>query len=101
MMRLAEPFVYRFTEIPSPPEVFNFMIKHGPIDVKEAYGTFNMGAGFAVYVSPADAEQCVRLARDAGHTAWIGGNVLKQGDRKAVEIVPRGISFEGETLQLR
>jgi phosphoribosylformylglycinamidine cyclo-ligase len=101
MMRLAEPFVYRLTEIRSPPPIFAFMMEHGPMDLKEAYGTFNMGAGFAVYVAAKDAGQCVQLAEAAGYTAWIGGTVRKEGGRKAVEIVPLGITFEGDTLQLR
>jgi phosphoribosylformylglycinamidine cyclo-ligase len=60
-----------------------------------------MGAGFAVYVDPADAERCLHLARETGYDAWVGGTVLKQGSRKAVEIPSLGITFEGETLQVR
>jgi phosphoribosylformylglycinamidine cyclo-ligase len=71
------------------------------VDVREAYATFNMGAGFAVYVSPRDAAACVRLAEQSGYRAWIGGAVHRQGSRKAVEVVPLGIAFEGETLQVR
>jgi phosphoribosylformylglycinamidine cyclo-ligase len=43
----------------------------------------------------------VQLAEAAGYSAWIGGTVRKEGQRKAVEIVPLGITFEGDTLQLR
>ena len=42
-----------------------------------------------------------RFAEQTGHRAWIGGTFRKRGDRKAVEIVPLGITFEGETLQVR
>jgi len=101
IMRLAEPFVYHITDIHTPPSVFEFMIDAGPIDVKEAYGTFNMGAGFAAYVAANDAERCVDLARACGYETWIAGTVQKQGDRKAVEIVPLGLTFDGESLKLR
>jgi phosphoribosylformylglycinamidine cyclo-ligase len=101
LMRLAEPFVYRITEVREPLPIFKFLMKSGPIDLREAYGTFNMGAGFAAYVDPADADRCVRLAREAGYDAWLAGTVLKQGPRKAVEIVPLGLTFEGDTLKLR
>jgi phosphoribosylformylglycinamidine cyclo-ligase len=101
LMRLDEPFVYRLTEVREALPIFNFIMRAGPVDRREAYATFNMGAGFAAYVAPGDAERCVQLARAAGYNAWIAGGVRKQGDRKAVEIVPLGITFEGDTLQVR
>jgi len=101
VMRLDEPFVYRLTEVREPLPVFRFMMERGPVDVREAYATFNMGAGFAVYVDPANATQVLRLAETLRHDAWLAGTVQKQGDRKAVEIVPLGITFEGDTLQVR
>lgn len=101
LMRLSEPFVYRMTQLAQPLPIFDFIERHGPVEPREMYATFNMGAGFAVYVEPTDAEACVRIAEQVGHRAWIGGAVQKQGERKAVDIVPLGITFEGETLQVR
>lgn len=101
LMRLSEPFVYRMTQLAPPLPVFDFLERYGPVEPREMYATFNMGAGFAVYVDPADADVCLRLAEQTGHRAWLGGTVQKQGDRKAVDIVPLGITFQGETLQVR
>lgn len=101
LMRLEEPFVYRMTELPPAHPVFQFIMEQGPVDLREAYATFNMGIGFAAYVAPGDAERCAAIARKLDYTATIAGTVQKQGQRKAVEIVPLGISFEGETLQVR
>ena len=101
LMRLHEPFVYRMTLVPEPPAVLRFIVRAGPVDLREAYATFNMGAGFAVYVDPADADRCLGLAAETGYAAWRGGTVLKQGGRKAVEIPDLGITFEGETLKVR
>lgn len=101
LMRLDEPFVYRMTEIPPPPPVFEFIQERGPVERREAYATFNMGAGFAVYVDPADTEKVLAIARESGYSAWDAGQVLKQGSRKAVEILPLGITYEAETLQVR
>jgi phosphoribosylformylglycinamidine cyclo-ligase len=100
-MRLNEPFVYRMTQLAPPLPVFDFLQRHGPIDEREMYATFNMGAGFAVFVDPNDADTCIRISREVNQPAWVGGTVQKQGDRKAVEIVSLGITFEGETLQVR
>ena len=101
LMRLPEPFVYRMTMVPEPPAVFRFIVRAGPVDLREAYATFNMGAGFAVYVDPADADRCLAVARDTGYRAWVGGAATKQGRRRAVEVPPLGITFESDTLAVR
>jgi phosphoribosylformylglycinamidine cyclo-ligase len=101
LMRLEEPFVYRVTEPPAPSALYQFLLREGRLSPREAYATWNMGAGFAVYVEPGQAERCVALARDVGLGAWVAGTVVKEGERKAVEIVPPGICFEGETLEVR
>jgi phosphoribosylformylglycinamidine cyclo-ligase len=101
LMRLSDPFVYRMKALAKVPEVFQFIQQTGPVDTKEAYATFNMGAGFAAYVSPADVQGCLTAARSAGIDAWVGGTVVKQGQRRAVEIEPLGITFEADSLHLR
>lgn len=101
LMRLDEPFVYRMNYVPQPLPVFQFIQKSGPVDLREMYATFNMGVGFAAYVSHSDAERCVKIAKQVGHQAWIAGQVVKEGSRKAVEILPLNITFSGETLQVR
>ena len=101
LMRLDEPFVYRVAAVGEPQPVFDFLMRAGPIDQREMYATFNMGIGFAVYVDPGDADAAVTAARGAGYDAWVGGTVRKEGGRKAVEIEPLGMTFEGETLQVR
>jgi phosphoribosylformylglycinamidine cyclo-ligase len=101
LMRLEEPFVYKMHDLGSIPEIFNFLVQHGPIDIKEAYATFNMGAGFAVYVPPEHVKEVIRLAESLRYTAWQGGTVSKEGSRKAVELLPLELTFESETLQVR
>ncbi len=101
LMRLAEPFVYRVTRVPPPHPVFKFIMGAGPVETREAYATFNMGVGFAVYVDQNDVSQALSVAAATGFAAWVGGHVERQGDRKAVEIDPLGITFEGDTLQVR
>lgn len=101
LMRLDEPFVYRIDTVGAVQPIFDFIMEHGPVDRREAYATFNMGAGFAVYVDPKDADRTVRLAQTLRHTAWRAGAVHKQGTRKAVEIPPLNITFESDTLQVR
>lgn len=101
LMRLAEPFVYRIDVVPPAPAVFPFIAEHAKLEAKEMYGTFNMGVGFAAYVPNEQAEAIVKLAERLGHRAWLAGRVLKQGDRKAVEIPSLGITYEADSLKLR
>ena len=101
LMRLDKPFVYRVTDMPTPQPVFDFLEKRGPVERREMFATFNMGVGFAVMISQADVAQCLAAAETAGNEAWVAGVVESDGDRKAVEIVPEGITFEGGELQGR
>jgi phosphoribosylformylglycinamidine cyclo-ligase len=101
LMRLEEPFVYRMTAVPPAPAVFRFIQEKGPVEMTEMYATFNMGAGLAVYVSPGDVGQCASAAEAVGIEAYPSGQVVKEGNRKAVEIQPLGIVFEGDSLRVR
>lgn len=101
LMRLAAPFVYQITQLPAPMELYEFLSESGNIPASEMYATFNMGAGFAVFVPRSQADNVVEIAKGLGYEAWLAGQIEKQGDRRAVEIVPLGITFEGHTLQVR
>jgi phosphoribosylformylglycinamidine cyclo-ligase len=101
LMRLDEPFVYEITEPRPIPALFQFLMEAGPISLREAYATFNMGVGFAAYVSPSAVEATLAAARSAGHEAWVAGRVKKDGTRKAVVIPALGLEYSGETLQVR
>ena len=101
LMRLEEPFVYEITNPRAAPALFEFMIEAGPIDRREAYATFNMGVGFAAYVSPQNVEAALQIAKATGYDAWHAGQVKKDGDRKAVVVPSFGLTFEGHTLQVR
>lgn len=101
LMRLDDPFVYEITEPRETPALFKFLMEKGPIELKEAYSTYNMGVGFAAYVDPADAEATVAAAQATGYDAWIAGRMFKDGDRKAVEVPSLGLSWGGDSLQVR
>lgn len=101
LMRLEEPFVYEINELRDEPALFKFLRASGPIDLREAYATFNMGIGFAAYVSPEIANEVALVAKASGYDAWVAGIVRKEGNRKAVAVPSLGITFEGDTLQVR
>jgi len=101
LMRLEEPFVYEITSPRPHPAIFRFLMEAGPVAPREAYATFNMGIGFAVYVAPGAAAAVLDAARSTGYDAWTAGRVRSDGGRKAVSIPSLGLEFEGDTLQVR
>lgn len=101
LMRLESPLVYRITQLPRPQPVFDCIVAAAGLDAREAYGTFNMGCGFAVYVAPADAQRCLELAASAGYTAWQAGRVCAEAGRKAVVLEPINVTYEADSLKIR
>jgi phosphoribosylformylglycinamidine cyclo-ligase len=98
---LDEPFVYEITAPRPAPALFQFMMEAGPVGLREAYATFNMGVGFAAYVAPDQAEATLAAAQAAGYDTWQAGRVRKDGARKAVVVPSLDLTFEGDTLQVR
>jgi phosphoribosylformylglycinamidine cyclo-ligase len=101
LMRLDVPAVFRIETVTQPQPVFDLIRQTARLDMREMYGTFNMGVGFAVYVAPGDASRCLAVAKQAGYDAWQAGVVRKDGNRKAVEIAPLNLTYGGDTLHIR
>ncbi|MEY4414286.1 MAG: hypothetical protein RIQ53_1579, partial [Pseudomonadota bacterium] len=66
---------------------------------REAYSTLNMGAGFALFMAPEDAQRTVEIAQGLGIGARIAGQV--EAGPKQLLIEPLGIRFGDDDLQLR
>ncbi len=90
---------YRIHTLPPVPAVLRFIQQQAGLDDAEAYGTLNMGAGFALFVPATHAEQAAAIARDSGIPAWVAGQV--EAGPKRLHIDPLGVQFSGEDLQLR
>ena len=99
LLRHPGAFTYRLHTVPPVPPVLQFIQRHARQDDREAYGTLNMGAGFALFVAAADAERTVQIAQGLGVGARVAGAV-EAGD-KQVLIEPLGIRFGDDDLQLR
>ena len=99
LMRHPGAFRYRMHSIPPVPPVLSFIQQQAGIDDREAYGNLNMGAGFALYVSSADAARTVEVAHACGVQASVAGSV-EAGPRQVV-IEPLGLTFGGDDLHLR
>lgn len=99
LLRHPGRFTYRITELPPVPPVLGFIQQQARQDDHEAYGTFNMGAGFALFVAADEAERCVEVARQAGVEAWRAGRV--EAGPKQLLIEPLGLEYGDDALKLR
>jgi phosphoribosylformylglycinamidine cyclo-ligase len=99
VMRADRDLTYRITALPAVPELFTFMAEKLGMDDEDAYGTFNMGAGFAVYCRPGAGEDVAGLAEECGHLAVLAGAV-EDGERRVV-IDPLGVEYSSAALSLR
>ena len=99
-MRATQPFAYIVEYLPKQLPIFSFLQEHGPVDDKEAYGTFNMGAGFALYVAEADVKVVLGVAASNNLVALRAGHI-ETTKRKKVVIVPKGLEYEAASLAVR
>jgi phosphoribosylformylglycinamidine cyclo-ligase len=99
LMRATKEFSYELDTIPEPQEEFRFIQQKANISEREMYGSFNMGAGFAIYIPPSEADKVVEIAKDTGLKA-IAAGTLKKGPKRVV-IKPKGIVFEADSLEVR
>lgn len=99
LMRANATFTYSIHTIPDPQPEFLHMQAEAGVDDTEMYGNFNMGAGFAIFANPDDAQAIVDIAKKHTLQAYIAGTV-EAGERQ-VCIEPKDIVFSGDTLEVR
>lgn len=99
LMRHTKRLTYKVDTLPDVPPVLAFMKKECGLDDREAYGTLNMGAGFALFVRADQAERAAQVAERAGVRAWVAGTV-EEGPKRVV-IVPLGVEYGEEELTVR
>lgn len=99
LLRAKKAFTYRIDSLPKIPEEMEFLIKKGKLTLKEAYGTFNMGAGFAIFVNPLDAAKVLSIAKKHQLKARVAGKVLD--GPKQLEISPLGITYQAGEMKIR
>lgn len=63
------------------PVIFDLLGKWGGMDKDEMYGTFNMGIGMVLIVSPDEEEQVLKALRKEGEEALVLGRVV-EGEEK-------------------
>jgi phosphoribosylformylglycinamidine cyclo-ligase len=99
LLRHPKSLGYRIHTVPPVPPVLRFIQQQAQQDDLEAYSTLNMGAGFALFVAPGDAERTVAIAQGLGISARVAGQV--EAGPKQLLIEPLGLHFGDDALQLR
>lgn len=99
LLRHPAELTYRIHSVPPVTPVLSFIQQQAQQDDREAYSTFNMGAGFAIFVPADQAERTAEIARSVGVPAWVAGEV--EAGPKSLLIEPLGIEYGADDLQLR
>ncbi|WP_431776632.1 AIR synthase-related protein [Streptomyces cucumeris] len=98
VMRAPKQVRYVLETVPEVPEVLDFLTQQTGMSTAEAYGTLNMGIGYAAVVAADDADETVRLAEAVGYQVWNAGEVVT-GDR-SLSVPHLGIEFADGDLRL-
>lgn len=99
IMRAKQEFTYTIDSIPTPQPIFNFIQEKSNSSDSEMYGNFNMGAGYALFVSPKEVENAQEIIKNSGFSSTVAGTI--QNGEKQVIIKPKNIVFKSDTLQVR
>jgi phosphoribosylformylglycinamidine cyclo-ligase len=99
LLRHPKALSYRIHTVPPVPPVLRYIQQLAGHEAAEAYGTLNMGAGFALYVHAEDAERTAAVAQACGIAAWVAGEVHSGPKQLTIEAL--NVQFSGEDLQLR
>ncbi|MEO1004052.1 MAG: phosphoribosylformylglycinamidine cyclo-ligase [Cyanobacteria bacterium J06638_7] len=57
------------------PALFRWLQEAGAVPEADLWGTFNLGVGFCLVLPAAASDQALDLCRQAGHSAWVLGEV--------------------------
>jgi phosphoribosylformylglycinamidine cyclo-ligase len=98
LMRPRRELGYEISRLSPVPEVLEFLVGHNEMSPEQAYSTFNMGSGFAVYCAPGAGAHVVEIARAVGHQAHVAG-VVREGPRRVL-LTEIDVVFESEDMDL-
>jgi phosphoribosylformylglycinamidine cyclo-ligase len=99
LLRHPAALGYRIDAVPPVPEVLTFICEQAGLNTEEAYGTFNMGAGFALFLPADQADAAISTIHAQGLAAWRAG-VVTEGPKR-LDVPSIGLHFGADALQLR
>ncbi len=99
IMRANKDFRYVIEKIPEKQEIYDLIQASANLSDKEMYGTFNMGADFAIFVPQKDVKKTLAIIRKNKYEG-IDAGVVEKGKRQVV-IKAKNIVYAGDSLNLR
>lgn len=101
LMRAERDLTYRVTNLPPVPPVLEFLQVCLGMPDEEAYGTFNMGGGFALFVSPRDVARSLEVAQKAKlQFELVQVGAVEKGPKRVV-LEPLDVTYDASALQVR
>lgn len=106
LMRAPQNLRYVVDKLPHPRPIFDFIQEYShlagpPLSDEDMYASYNMGAGFALYVAREDASRFLEVMAEKPHPYEIYEAGHVEAGERSVVIEPKGIEFKGDTLQIR
>jgi len=99
LMRGTAELTYVVERLPPVLPLFRFLQDQARLTDEEAFGTFNMGSGFALYLPAAEIAHATRVGKTAGFELLLAGRV--GAGPKRVVLEPIGVTYEGSSLKIR
>lgn len=99
LMRAKRNVTYMIEWVPKTSSLFDFIAEHANLTDQEMYATFNMGAGFAIYVPERDVDRVIAVAKRLKLHAWQAGHI--ESGKRQVIIKPKRIVYTADTLKIR
>jgi phosphoribosylformylglycinamidine cyclo-ligase len=99
IMRGKPAFTYVVEKLFEPSPLFLFMQEKAGLHDEEAYGTFNMGQDYALFLPEADVKDALTTIKKHGFEGMDAG-YLVNGDKRVV-IEPKNITYNSASLDLR
>ncbi|MBC7236078.1 MAG: phosphoribosylformylglycinamidine cyclo-ligase [Chloroflexi bacterium] len=99
IMRHPAAFTYRIASLPPVPPVLRFLAQQAGLGPDEAYGTLNMGAGYALFLAAEDAQRAIEISQAQSVPAYLAGRV-ESGPRRVL-IEPLNVLYDAASLDLR
>jgi phosphoribosylformylglycinamidine cyclo-ligase len=89
-LRVGKGYGYVIEDLPSPPEIFKLIQRHGNVTDEEMYSRFNMGIGMCLVLPKKDVDSAIQLVEKHKKCAFILGYARKDPERK-IAIKPLGL----------
>lgn len=99
IMRANKNFSYAINQLPPIFPLFKFIQDKSGISDEEMYGTFNMGAGFAMILPNDQVEKAQSIISKNNFKSWDSG-VVEDGPKQVI-LKEKNITFSAESLGVR